>query len=255
MASGAELYTLHADALAGARSRPDPDPGPVPGLRAAVGHGRRTLWTTSGAARTSLALDPHSLDEVLETLRVVADRTGVAAARERAGRRPSGPARPGGRRRGAGGRGPRVAVVEWVDPPFTAGHWVPDLVLAAGGEPVAASPGRARSSRPGPARGGTAGRRARVAVRVPPRRRRRSGRDRPRRPAAGRRRSGRSTRTASWCGPVPGWSTGSRRSPGCCTPTGFRRRGRRPCARFAESLPGSTYLPMLALWSSGSVGR
>jgi iron complex transport system substrate-binding protein len=30
-------------------------------------------------------------------------------------------------------------VVEWVDPPFTAGHWVPDLVWAAGGEPVAAS--------------------------------------------------------------------------------------------------------------------
>jgi iron complex transport system substrate-binding protein len=34
-----------------------------------------------------------------------------------------------------------VVVVEWVDPPFTAGHWVPDLVLAAGGEPVAARPG------------------------------------------------------------------------------------------------------------------
>ncbi len=34
-----------------------------------------------------------------------------------------------------------MAVVEWVDPPFTAGHWVPDLVRAAGGEPVGASPG------------------------------------------------------------------------------------------------------------------
>jgi iron complex transport system substrate-binding protein len=32
-------------------------------------------------------------------------------------------------------------VVEWVDPPFTAGHWVPDLVTAAGGRPVAAGPG------------------------------------------------------------------------------------------------------------------
>jgi len=41
----------------------------------------------------------------------------------------------------AGRRRPRVAVVEWVDPPFTAGHWVPDLVRAAGGEPVAARPG------------------------------------------------------------------------------------------------------------------
>ncbi|MBV9092357.1 MAG: hypothetical protein JO132_00550 [Streptosporangiaceae bacterium] len=32
-------------------------------------------------------------------------------------------------------------MIEWVDPPFTAGHWVPDLVTAAGGTPVAASPG------------------------------------------------------------------------------------------------------------------
>jgi iron complex transport system substrate-binding protein len=34
-----------------------------------------------------------------------------------------------------------VAVIEWTDPPFTAGHWVPDLVTAAGGRPVAACPG------------------------------------------------------------------------------------------------------------------
>jgi iron complex transport system substrate-binding protein len=40
---------------------------------------------------------------------------------------------------------PRVAVVEWVDPPFGAGHWIPDLITAAGGTPVAAHPG-ARSS-------------------------------------------------------------------------------------------------------------
>jgi iron complex transport system substrate-binding protein len=36
---------------------------------------------------------------------------------------------------------PKVAVVEWADPPFTAGHRVPDLVTAAGGIPVAARPG------------------------------------------------------------------------------------------------------------------
>jgi len=37
---------------------------------------------------------------------------------------------------------PRVAVVEWTDPPFTAGHWVPDLVTAAGGRPVIGRRGR-----------------------------------------------------------------------------------------------------------------
>jgi iron complex transport system substrate-binding protein len=41
----------------------------------------------------------------------------------------------------AGRRRPAVAVIEWVDPPFTAGHWIPDLVGAAGGRPVAAQPG------------------------------------------------------------------------------------------------------------------
>jgi iron complex transport system substrate-binding protein len=35
----------------------------------------------------------------------------------------------------------RVFILEWIDPPFGAGHWVPDLVVAAGGEPVLARPG------------------------------------------------------------------------------------------------------------------
>jgi iron complex transport system substrate-binding protein len=36
---------------------------------------------------------------------------------------------------------PRVFVLEWPDPPFNAGHWVPDMVEAAGGAPVLASAG------------------------------------------------------------------------------------------------------------------
>ncbi len=36
--------------------------------------------------------------------------------------------------RSVAGRGrPGVAVLEWTDPPFTSGHWVPDMVEAAGG--------------------------------------------------------------------------------------------------------------------------
>jgi iron complex transport system substrate-binding protein len=41
---------------------------------------------------------------------------------------------------------PRVLVLEWSDPPFNAGHWVPDQVETAGGEPVLAQAG-ARSRR------------------------------------------------------------------------------------------------------------
>jgi iron complex transport system substrate-binding protein len=36
---------------------------------------------------------------------------------------------------------PRVLCVEWLDPLFLAGHWVPELVEAAGGQDVGAAPG------------------------------------------------------------------------------------------------------------------
>jgi iron complex transport system substrate-binding protein len=41
----------------------------------------------------------------------------------------------------AGRTRPRVLVLEWPDPPFNAGHWVPDMVEAAGGTPVLCRPG------------------------------------------------------------------------------------------------------------------
>ena len=36
---------------------------------------------------------------------------------------------------------PRVAVLEWTDPVYTAGHWVPEMVHRAGGLEVLAKPG------------------------------------------------------------------------------------------------------------------
>jgi iron complex transport system substrate-binding protein len=35
---------------------------------------------------------------------------------------------------------PRVLFLEWTDPPMSAGHWIPELVELAGGEPVLADP-------------------------------------------------------------------------------------------------------------------
>ena len=32
-------------------------------------------------------------------------------------------------------------MVEWVDPPYVAGHWVPELIATAGGVDVGARPG------------------------------------------------------------------------------------------------------------------
>lgn len=36
---------------------------------------------------------------------------------------------------------PRVLALEWSDPPFAGGHWVPELIQVAGGEPVLTGPG------------------------------------------------------------------------------------------------------------------
>jgi iron complex transport system substrate-binding protein len=138
--NGADLYTLHADALA--RLRPDliltQDLCRVCALPS--GHVTEAL-DYLGCRADVLSLDPYSLDEVLGTILAVGERTGTAdrAARLVAGLRDRlarVAARVAGRPR------PRVAIIEWTDPPFAAGHWIPDLVTAAGGDPVAARPGR-----------------------------------------------------------------------------------------------------------------
>jgi iron complex transport system substrate-binding protein len=36
---------------------------------------------------------------------------------------------------------PRVGSIEWLDPPFSAGHWVPEMVRIAGGEEILAGSG------------------------------------------------------------------------------------------------------------------
>ncbi|MFI5232171.1 MAG: ABC transporter substrate-binding protein [Gemmatimonadales bacterium] len=41
----------------------------------------------------------------------------------------------------AGAPRPRVAMVEWTDPIFAGGHWVPEMIRRAGGTDVLASPG------------------------------------------------------------------------------------------------------------------
>jgi iron complex transport system substrate-binding protein len=139
LAAGKDLYTLDAGALAALS--PDliltQDLCRVCALPA--GHVAAAL-DYLGCAAEVVTLDPHSLDDVLETIVIVGRRTGpirqaellVASLRQRLADVSD---------RVAGQRRPAVAVIEWVDPPFAAGHWVPDLVAAAGGLPVAACAG------------------------------------------------------------------------------------------------------------------
>jgi iron complex transport system substrate-binding protein len=144
LAAGQDLYTLHARALAGLA--PDliltQDLCRVCALPS--GHVNDAL-TYLGCQADVLTLDPHSLDDVLDSILIVGERAGVADRAERlVGELRARLARVAASVAGAGGGGrgrPRVAVVEWVDPPFSAGHWVPDLVTAAGGAAVAGRAG------------------------------------------------------------------------------------------------------------------
>jgi len=43
---------------------------------------------------------------------------------------------------------PRILVVEWLDPPYVAGHWVPELIAIAGGRDVGNTPGARSMTRP-----------------------------------------------------------------------------------------------------------
>lgn len=88
-----------------------------------------------------VSLDPHTLEEVIaqvETLGTLLDaedrgreiakglRERVATVRETAKRLP----------------GVSVICLEWSDPPFSGGHWIPEMVEACGAEPVLAAKGQ-----------------------------------------------------------------------------------------------------------------
>jgi iron complex transport system substrate-binding protein len=41
----------------------------------------------------------------------------------------------------SGASAPRVIALEWLDPPYVGGHWIPEMISIAGGEDVAGPPG------------------------------------------------------------------------------------------------------------------
>jgi iron complex transport system substrate-binding protein len=87
-----------------------------------------------------VSLDPSRLDDVIDGIGTVGEVTG---AQERAATVMADLRRrlEAVRERVSDKAKPRVLVLEWPDPPFNAGHWVPDMVIAAGGIPVLSFPG------------------------------------------------------------------------------------------------------------------
>jgi iron complex transport system substrate-binding protein len=82
-----------------------------------------------------ISLNPMTLEGIARSVETLAERLGVADR----GRAVAGEMRAAIEdvRRAVEGRPiRRIFVAEWVDPPFAAGHWLPEMVTAAGGQDV-----------------------------------------------------------------------------------------------------------------------
>jgi iron complex transport system substrate-binding protein len=106
------------------------------------------LVTTLMPTPWVVTLHAHTLDEVFLDIRRVGE---ALELRDEAQELDAGLRyrlrRVGARAQGAG-KIPRVLVLEWLDPPYVAGHWVPELVAVAGGQDVGSTPGERSRPRP-----------------------------------------------------------------------------------------------------------
>jgi iron complex transport system substrate-binding protein len=87
-----------------------------------------------------ISLDPHTIGEVLGDARTLAQATdhkdaAVDLVQNAAARIDHV------RIKVRSANRPRVAALEWLDPPFAAGHWTPQLIDYAGGDDVLGFPG------------------------------------------------------------------------------------------------------------------
>lgn len=146
MAAGEDLYHLDRDALAGL----DADLVVTQDLCAVCAVDVSSVHEALDylACRADvLTVDPGTLAEVLDSVVAIGAATGHRAQAERLTRELS--ARLAAVRAAVATAEPvPTLVLEWTDPPFTPGHWVPDMVESAGGRCLWGRPG-ARSHRVG----------------------------------------------------------------------------------------------------------
>lgn len=142
MANGQQLYTLDRDLLA----QIDPDlivtqdlcqvcALPADDVTAAIAN--------LGCTTNVFTYDPMTLDGVIDEMERLGRLAGaphegmarLADLRHRVGvlSEQSNRLDPADR--------PTVLLLEWPDPPYTPGHWIPDQIRLAGGEPLLANPG------------------------------------------------------------------------------------------------------------------
>lgn len=89
-----------------------------------------------GLGTRVLSLDAHDLAAIFASIRDVGCATGTIAPADRLVAEMRG--RIEDVRDGVAGRSrPRVLALEWLDPPYAPGHWVPEMIDIAGGELLA----------------------------------------------------------------------------------------------------------------------
>lgn len=138
IADGRSLYAVDRELMV----QLDPDLVLTQDLCEVCAVSSRDLRSLHPVHAETISLDARSIAEIEECVRTLAERLGVP---ER-GRDVVGDmqARIGVVRQLVDGRPrPRVFVSEWLDPPFAAGHWVPEMVSLAGGSGVLGSAGDA----------------------------------------------------------------------------------------------------------------
>jgi len=89
-----------------------------------------------------LAVEPHTLDDVVASLQAVGAITGRATCASAVAAALSQRITWITKQCAAQLHRPRVVCLEWLDPPFIAGHWVPEMVERAGGIDVLGLPGQ-----------------------------------------------------------------------------------------------------------------
>ena len=103
----------------------------------------RAVATSLPSTPDVLSLDPATFAEVLEDIERLATAVGATGAGETLRRdleerlaRIDAAVGESSRER------PRVLALEWLDPPFVGGHWIPEMVERAGGKDVLGKPGQ-----------------------------------------------------------------------------------------------------------------
>ena len=105
---------------------------PTPGVREVV--------RERGLDAEVLSLDAHTVEEILESLEAVARAAGAGERGGELRRRLAGRIA-AVREAVTGAPRPRVLALEWLDPPFVPGHWLPEMIEAARGVCVAGAAG------------------------------------------------------------------------------------------------------------------